>query len=118
MIRWERKKIGQSVRFILIRLTAAVHVFSVYRAGFLRLPAGFLQLGDDDFLHAHHGLDGLGGGKQAAHVLGDYLPGQAKLVFAPAALLMLGRGGQLFTVVINLAWLPQGTTREMVSLKR
>src|SRR3546814_1747685 len=59
------------------------------------LPPRGLDLGDDDFLHPHHGFErALGGGRIRVgidiHELArGYLPGQAPFVLAPAALAFL-----------------------------
>jgi len=71
---------------------------------------GALQGGDIELFHAHHGLERALGGcgswvvEQGGQHPGDDLPGEAELIFDPAALLGAGiaADGEFFPVVIDL----------------
>src|ERR1700739_4991892 len=67
----------------------------------LRLRRSF-ELGEVDFFHSHHGLQGFWGFYEFGEAGGDDLPGDTELVFEPSALDLFAAGGEFRPVVVDL----------------
>src|ERR1035441_1292064 len=67
----------------------------------IRRSGGGLELGDDELLHAHHGLHGLGVLDELGQAGGHDLPGEAELVLEPAAGDFGSAGGELRPVIVD-----------------